>query len=127
MSVGWGSEGHRVAREEPRGVTAGPGRRRLQHDLADSGYFVRRALVPGMDADPAEGSHVDRVDDAEDAVSFGNAEPSLERGGRLRQSSGLQLQKTAQGLEDVQGPVLPVLGGAGDARVGSGTGFAEPI
>src|ERR1700683_2458420 len=101
--------------------------RRLEHDAADLRDLASGALVPEVYMDAAKGSHIGRVDGAQDLASFVNAEPALKCHRRIWQPSGLEFLKTSPGFEDVQGPVLPVPGGAGDTCVGHGAGFVEPV
>src|ERR1700690_1406654 len=101
--------------------------RRLEHDAADLRDLASSALVPDVYMDTAKGSYIGRVDGAQHPASFVNAEPPLECHHPIWQPSGLEFLKTPPGFEDVQGPVLPVPGGAGDTRVGHGAGFVEPV
>jgi hypothetical protein len=99
--------------QQPGGVPLHPGYPRPEHHPGDGRGKFSLPLIRGVQGDPAQDDDGVRFQHAGHQVRVVGAEPSLERGGGVRQLPQLQQLAGPVGLEQLQRPALAgLLGGA---------------
>ena len=106
---------HFLQREQPGGVTADARGALAEHHLGDLPGLPGQARVAHVYGDPSESHDPGRVEDTDDLGRHVHGELALKSGGGVGQTPHLQELPAPPGLEDAEGPALPVTLSRGDA------------
>ena len=105
---------HFLQREQPGGVATDARGALAEHHLGDLPGLPRQARIAHVYGDATERHHPRRVQDTDDLGRHVHGELALKRGGGVGQTPHLQELPAAPGLEDAEGPALPVALSRGD-------------
>ena len=106
---------HLLQREQPGGVTTDARGPLAEHHLGDLPSLPRQARVAQVDGDASERHDPRRVQDTDDVGRHVHGELALEGDGGVGQTPHLQELPATPGLEDAEGPALPVTLSRSDA------------
>ena len=102
------ASGHLLQRQQPGGVTTDARRRLAEHHLSNFPSLPRQPQVAEVNGDPSERHDPGRVQDTDDVRRRVHRELTLEGGGGVGETPHLQELPATPGLEDADGPTLPV-------------------
>ena len=106
---------HFLQREQPGGVAADARSALAEHHLGNLPGLPRQARIAHVYGDASERHNPCRVQDADDLGRHVDGELPLKSGGGVGQTPHLQELPATPGLEDAEGPALPVALSRSDA------------